>query len=63
MSHEVRSQQGVDKLTIRIQFDPAALPSLIWHYAGSKGVGMKRPEGVCPISFPFPSLVTFCMNS
>lgn len=44
VSHEVRSQ-GVDKLTIGIQFDPAALPSLIWHYAGSKGVGMKRPEG------------------
>lgn len=44
VSHEVRSQ-AVDRLTIGVQFDPAALPSLIWHYTGSKGVGMKRPDG------------------
>jgi hypothetical protein len=43
VSHDVRSQ-SVEKLTIGIQFDMEALPSLAWHYAGIREVGTRRPS-------------------
>jgi len=42
VSHDVRAQ-SVDRLTIGIQFDIADLPFSVWHYAGSRDVGMRRP--------------------
>jgi hypothetical protein len=55
VSHDVRSQ-SVDMLTIGIQFDMDALPSSVWHYAGGREVGTRRPSQVSTEFLPMSEL-------